>query len=151
MFNEHIPVTAKPWGLRNEKTQLCSSQGVYGLVREVNFHLGRCFNWKVKVTQRRWYSHVDSNWLVSSAHISTWKNLGLLLGMGKWPSEIWCWSGFCCSLELNLGEPIVEAAFFNCSGDNPCHWLWVTECERECLVNPCKPWTTYSKEAWALR
>lgn len=50
----HTSETVKSWGLRNERTQL-HSQGVYGLVGEANLYnvFGRCFNCKMKVTQRR--------------------------------------------------------------------------------------------------
>lgn len=125
---------AMPWGLRYERTQL-RFQGAHGLVREANLYnaLGSCFNWKVKVTQRRWHSHAQGSSLVSSSHyfymertcVSSPSSIGKVVHKGACGGRrdlmvVWF-------LLLTWGVPGGELStvwgFLLCYGDNPNHWL----------------------------
>lgn len=137
MFSMHMPYSRnfEPWVPRNEKPWF--PWGAHDIKREASLYcaLGKYFSWKMKVTQRKWHSQVDSNLLVSSSHFLTVKGGLLLRGDFQYLKEaLWSHlrSGLISVFNLNLfwGEPSpiwLRCVYLCCRAEHS-RWLWVMIC-----------------------
>lgn len=143
MFNEHVPETEVLGSQKWEDTtpfSRCSwlSEGIY------SFTLAGAL-----IEEWKWLRGGDILMLIViylflHLIISTWENLGLLLGMGKWPSDLVLVWFLLTWAEPGVSLLTVESAF-NCAVGitaAPGCELWYARvlCKQWTIVRRCEHW-----------